>query len=1122
MSVVAAAALTISELEGLLGKADPAVLFVPPRILRRIIKRDRRLTGLGLQVPHRKSYVIRREALLSIADQGELDVPADRDLPELVLLFPRPDADRLARPREAVLLYYWRLLFHAHVHLALAQRRREGKLTEEVVRDRIRHIGLTELDEARAVLRQERFLLPPGGLLAGASDDFALYDEFTAVYLELRHFDPDRVEAYFPTILGPRAVDAILAQDVDAAALVAATRLEGACLPIQAHAQAAPVAVVALPPRPDSWAYQGLMARAGRAATRGNVVRAAVWHAQAAAATTGAQAEAAQAAAQRDLDDLVDRLQRALGLGDDVAGPWRDAITPLLAPASVGRWAVEARFLYELQKVCIDQEHDVYAADLVEWVVSWGAKPVLRLLPHQKDLLTVRHLRRALHKLTAVRVADVERARLSGLLHGALHRAEHVLRDRLRPSVRDALDGVGLVPGSAAESVSRDKLVEELLDRAIERNFLTMGDLRDALARNRLKLPDLHGPGQFLLGDKLIRANRRLATNLDGIYRRGEIYLRWLQRLSSTAFGTPVGRFLTRYLVFPFGASYMLIKMWEELVGLFRPAKAHALEGAIEAVSEGPEAVSHPHHHGHGLAVNPWVWGGLGIFLFLLLHVPSFRRGVWQAAKLAWQGVRGLFWDLPRAFLRLRWVQAIVQSKPFQLFYQYIFKPLPWAAIAWACLHLAGAPPETSVGTAAVVFILVVVLVHSRLGQYLEEVAADGLVRSWQLIRSDLVPGLVRWVLFVFRRLVENVERLLYTVDEWLRFRTGDSRLSLVFKPVLGLVWFFITYLVRIIINLFVEPTFNPIKHFPVVTVTAKLIVPVYKQLFEQFRGPLEPLLGRAGSGAVAATAIFLLPGLAGFLVWELKENWRLYKANQSPTLDPEIVGHHGETVLRLMRPGLHSGTLPKLYAKLRRAGPRSARRQREALTGVGQSLRHFVERDFLAILNVSKAWSAGPRLEIRAVHAATNRLRIELRASDPGAGSLYLELEEHAGWLVAGLAPRARSESWLGGLNEAQLDAFRDALAGLWKLAGASLVREQVDAALPAGAVWDVTDRGLIVWPGPSAAAEVVYPPASIQDRLFRATPVRWDEWVRTWQAQAAGESASPVVPRSVQLLPG
>ena len=68
-----------------------------------------------------------------------------------------------------------------------------------------------------------------------------------------------------------------------------------------------------------------------------------------------------------------------------------------------------------------------------------------------------------------------------------------------------------------------------------------MGNLRDAISRNDLKLPDLSEPRDFLRGDELLRADRKLALALDGVYRRGEFYLRWMQRLSSLAFGTRIG-----------------------------------------------------------------------------------------------------------------------------------------------------------------------------------------------------------------------------------------------------------------------------------------------------------------------------------------------------------------------------------------------------------------------------------------------------------------------------------------------------------------------------------------------------------------------------------------------------
>ena len=68
------------------------------------------------------------------------------------------------------------------------------------------------------------------------------------------------------------------------------------------------------------------------------------------------------------------------------------------------------------------------------------------------------------------------------------------------------------MPQNLPERVARKKLVEELLDQIGERGFLTMGDLRDAISRNNLKLPDLSEPLDFFRGDQLLRADRKLAA----------------------------------------------------------------------------------------------------------------------------------------------------------------------------------------------------------------------------------------------------------------------------------------------------------------------------------------------------------------------------------------------------------------------------------------------------------------------------------------------------------------------------------------------------------------------------------------------------------------------------------
>ena len=150
------------------------------------------------------------------------------------------------------------------------------------------------------------------------------------------------------------------------------------------------------------------------------------------------------------------------------------------------------------------------------------------------------------------------------------------------------------------------------------------------------------------------------------------------------------------------------------------------------------------------------------------------------------------------------------------------------------------------------------------------------------------------------------------------------------FKACLGLVWFFVAYVVRIYVNLLIEPQVNPIKHFPVVTVSHKVILPMSLKLTRLLAAPLSPL-GPRFALFIAGTTVLLLPGVFGFLVWELKENWRLYEANRAESLRPVLVGDHGETMGSLLRPGIHSGTLPKLFAKLRKAERRATRRPRRA-----------------------------------------------------------------------------------------------------------------------------------------------------------------------------------------------
>jgi hypothetical protein len=1058
---------TPCELQAILRQVDPAVLLVSPRILRRVIKRDRELTGLGLRVPHRKSYSLERDNLLRIVSPREIDLPPDTELPSTVILLPQPTR-RL--PEGAQLLKYWRWLFHIRVHQALAERRQAGLLDPSVIQNRIASLGAVEFSEIEEVLREENMLLPPRHRPGGGGPPSRppcgpteVYEEFVAVYLELRTFDPHRLEAWFPGLLDRSAVDALLDAELDVADLRERTRPPGAWEPLLAatlEEMADPVGAetrAGLPPEPDPARFLDLSREADRALQRGNRVRNLILRQQALVLATTEQASAARQAVERGAEKLAARLHKALGFPASELPVWTRCLAALVEPAASGGWSNEARLLYDLQKVCINQEKPVYAVDLVECLVSCFRRPVQRPLPCQPPVLVVRHLRKALGRLPSARLSAGTHREWTTLLHSALQHAESRLRDQLRPPLQQALEAVGLVPTSVAENLARDKLVEELLDIVADHGFLTVSHLRDALARNRLKLPDLLYPTEFFTGDPLIRANRQLAWDADGVYRRGEIYLRWLQRLSSLFFGNPLGRFITLYALLPAGASFFTLMGLNELFELL-----HKFLGL------------HPIHVFHTTS-----FVGLALFFLLLIHLQPVRDTLLVGLQALWRGLRYLFIDLPQAFLALPIVRHVLQSRAWLLFYQFVLKPGVCALPVGLGLTWAGAEPAvTGLGSGAA-YLLAVMVLHSPLGLYLEELWADRLLWTWNFFWDDLLPGLFRWIMYLSRTALDRFERGLYAVDEWLRFRAGEGRGAFWGKLILGFFWFWITYVARFVVNLLIEPQINPVKHFPVVTVSHKVMLVSLPAITQTLATRLS--LPEAQVFAVLSSVIWFIPGIFGFLVWELKENWRLYRANQPATLEPEVVGSHGETVLRLLRPGFHSGTLPRLFARLRRAqGPAAATAQ-EGLHHVAHSLQAFVERNLLAVLAASQRWSHTATVAVGTVRLGTNRIRIELCCPGAGAESAFLEIIHVGDCLQAALV----RPGWLAGLEGASAAAWNDALAGFLCLAG-------VEAVVGAG------EAGESVRPVP---------------------PITWAEWVQWWERDRAGVAEGslpqPVLPR-------
>ena len=67
-------------------------------------------------------------------------------------------------------------------------------------------------------------------------------------------------------------------------------------------------------------------------------------------------------------------------------------------------------------------------------------------------------------------------------------------------------------------------------------------------------------------------------------------------------------------------------------------------------------------------------------------------------------------------------------------------------------------------------------------------------------------------VVDLFKRILHAMEAVLFKVDEWLRFRGGDSKWAMSARIVLGLLWFPISYLARFNMVVFIEPAINPVK----------------------------------------------------------------------------------------------------------------------------------------------------------------------------------------------------------------------------------------------------------------------------------------------------------------------
>jgi len=1079
---------------------DPTARLAPRRIVRRVIRWQYGLKA-SENPPHDLCFEVDRGTFLgcvSASDVGETDAT----IPERILLLPCPEPDDHA-PRIDVLLDLWRRLFHAAIDRAID--RKGGWFADDpaLYTATVRH-------EIMTVLRDEH-RLPP------TEDPAMNFREFAAFFLELHYFAPHELETYFPGFLDAEAVARQLDDKYQAQSLFNATRLPDAPDP-SAHAPTELGAHPATPTLPIVADAPRIEKRAAAAATAGNDVRAAISYRQ-----CGRVVEA-----EERLTHLVNRLKKALRFSEAERQPWQESLRPLLRPASVGFWPVAGRLLYELQKACHDEERKLFSVDLIEYAITLGKQPLRRLIDKPREVNILRRLRRALKLSTRVSITDQQSELLERLLQDAIHKAERRVRLVNRPYLLEVLDEVGLRPQNPPEKIARNKVIDELLDGLCARGFIKMTDLRDAIARNQLKLHDLSGPKELLLGDPILRANSLLAVRMDGLYKRGEIYMRALQRGSSLAFGTYVGRFVTLFAVLPFFGAFIVLGGLHHFVELLTSI-THFIARTITGAPPPP-----PNPAGHAHAES-WMtsWPAIaifGIFLIGMIHLPAFRK---QVARVAF-----FVLDILGRVISFIW-DYFLDNAASRFFIRHLLTPFLAGGTAVFLMRLSDHEWEPTVLVGAGAVMLTASFFRTPLGRGLEERFDETISRVWRILSVNFLLGALTWILWFFRIVFELIEKGIYAVDEWLRFREGENSLSVAFKLVFGMVWFFLAYIFRFAWNLLIEPQINPIKHFPVVTVSHKLILPLALTSNATVPSPLAELILKIvdttpqTANAVASTIVFGIPGIFGFLVWELKENWKLYRANRPKNLEAVAVGSHGEHVRGLLRPGFHSGVVPKTYAKLRRAESAhehvKAAKHHHHLEHIAEAIQRLAERVLLATLKASERWDGLP-LRIAETTLAVNRLRIILTI-EGWLGHVVISIEERGGWLIGSLEKRG----WLDKLSVTQRAAFDDTVLAIFKLAGVHVLREEAAAVLDVRPYrLDCRPEGLLVLPeGPGEAVAIDYddrpamkPSGLIDGRLlgeiptdqllFSHQPLAWDLWVDRWQQDAEGKMpAGPLLKR-------
>jgi len=696
------------------------------------------------------------------------------------------------------------------------------------------------------------------------------------------------------------------------------------------------------------------------------------------------------------VDRALDRRQEALALAfaDLLAVPWR--LPPAAAvdlgeliqrlAAAKGRVAKRASALLgHLEKLLQERDTLYYRVNVRNWLGTGRLRQILPFQGNLKGLAALRAARRLLDELPWP-VEDADRFAVP--IDAMAREVRRRLEETLKPRIKEAVDAADLVAVSVPGPCAGPRLTDAMAALIGRRGHLRFADVRDLINREALSLPDLD-LRQLWRGDRLGRFDRAAARSLPGVYQRGEIYVKGLQQLSAPLFGTGIGRRALRLVLLPVLAAWAVLEILALVWGHFAPA------GAFRDL-------------GHAAPVLL-----LGAALSATANTAQGRRAahrLWQALA---RSARFLFVVAPRWFLEWQPVVWLLEQSLVRGLTNRFLIPVGLGLIALspvAAVWLVAIPegPSAAAWTATMALAL-------AFGTLLRETPEgrrrlDDLATSWHrlrdLLRHERFLTLIAPIVAFFQEVMRVFAEVLHRIRSRLAPRLDEPLYTTLLKGLAAPLWAACEAVIRFYAVVLAEPQFNPVKHFPVVTLGHKLMLPFLPVMTNALHAVLSPLLPDVFLLPLVAVTIALLPGLFGFLFWELKENWGLYASNRTHAVPPARLGAHGETFAGMLRRGFHSGSVPKAFDKLRavldqqvREEAPEARRLRRALAPlmrIDAAVAEFAEKELGDRLRrACPGWRFSmprPRIASQGIELAT-RLRADVAAPFEMEVELDIEL---------------------------------------------------------------------------------------------------------------------------------